>query len=93
MKIPEPRKLKSGKYFIQLRLGGESISVTHLSEKESKRQAGLVKAEYLAGKRMMTKQEAPAAQTLGEAIDRYIKTRDNILSPSTIRGYQTIRNN
>ena len=31
--------------------------------------------------------------TVGEAIDRYIADRDGILSPSTVRGYQIIRNN
>ena len=28
MKVPEPRKLKSGTWFIQMRLGGESIPVS-----------------------------------------------------------------
>ena len=31
--------------------------------------------------------------TLGEAIDEYIKMKSNVLSPVTIRGYTSIRNN
>ena len=51
MKVPKARKLSSGKWFIQLRLGGESIPVTAGTEKECTRQAQAVKAEYLVGKR------------------------------------------
>lgn len=38
-------------------------------------------------------QENPSNITLREAIDLYIKSKQNILSPSTIRGYTFIRNN
>ena len=51
MKVPEPRKLPSGSWFIQLRLNGESIPVTAETKKECLDQARLIKAEYLAGKR------------------------------------------
>lgn len=88
MKIPEPRKLPSGNYFIQLRLGGESISVTDPSRTACIREARAIKAEYLAGKRAKT---APEAPTLTEAIDAYIAQRSNTLSPLTIRGYRTIQ--
>lgn len=90
MKVPEPRKLSSGKWFIQLRLGGESVSISDFSKKECLRQAQLIKAEYLAGKRTM-RREAPL--TLSAAIDRYIAQRSNALSPATIRGYRTIQRN
>ena len=88
MKIPEPRKLPSGNYFIQLRLGGESISVTDPSRTACIREARAIKAEYLAGKRAKA---APEAPTLTEAIDAYIAQRSNTLSPLTIRGYRTIQ--
>lgn len=93
MKVPKARKLDSGSWFIQLRLGGESIPVTASSERECIRQAGLVKAEYLAGKREPLETPAEKLPTLGDAIDTYIEARQNILSPSTIRGYRTIRKN
>lgn len=88
MKIPEPRKLSSGNYFIQLRLGGESISITDPSRTACIREARAIKAEYLAGKRAKA---APEAPTLTEAIDAYIAQRSNTLSPLTIRGYRTIQ--
>lgn len=93
MKVPNPRKLKSGTWFIQLRLGGESIPVSAKTKKDCITQAQYIKAEYKAGKRERKKGE-PAdtkIQTLGEAIDEYIAKRDAVLSPSTIRGYKTIR--
>ena len=31
--------------------------------------------------------------TVGEAIDKYISIKENVLSPSTVRGYKTIRKN
>lgn len=90
MKVPKPRKLPSGSWFIQLRLGGESIPVTADTEKECIKQAEFIKAEYRAGKRT-EKKEKPTDITLTKAIDAYIESRKNILSPSTIRGYKTIQ--
>ena len=89
MKTPEPRKLKSGNYFIQLRLNGVSVPVTAFSEKECRRQAQLIKAEYMAGKREI-KANTP---TLTKAIDNYIERRKNTLSESTIAGYRRIQKN
>ena len=90
MKVPDPRRLPSGNYFIRLRLGGEDIGVTAPTAKEATRKATLIKAEHLAGKR-----KAPPAQprTLRQEIDRYIAARSNTLSPLTIRGYRIIQKN
>lgn len=87
MKVPEPRKLPSGNWFIQLRLDGSSVPVTARSKKECIQQAQLIKAEYKAGLRSTVKVET----TLGALIDEYIKRYEPVLSPATIMGYQTIR--
>lgn len=87
MKVPEPRKLSSGTWFIQLRLDGVSIPVTANTKTECTRQAQLIKSEYLAGHRKFDK----ATVTLGEAIDTYIEKYEPVLSPSTVMGYNTIR--
>ena len=87
MKVPEPRKLKSGSWFIQLRLGGQSIPVTASSAKECRRQAQLIKAEHMAGRRRALRSEL----TIGELIDAYCDKYEHVLSPATIRGYDAIR--
>jgi len=85
MKIPEPRKLKSGSYFIQLRLDGVSVPVTASSAKECKRQAELIKAEHRAGVRQLNKSARDL--TLLEAETRYLLHHKPVLSPSTFRAY------
>lgn len=88
MKVPTPRKLKSGTWFLQMRLNGVSVPVTASSALECKRQATLIKAEHMAGKRTV----APASNlTLKQALNVYINKYEPVLSPSTIRGYTQIR--
>lgn len=99
MKVPKARKLKSGTWFIQLRLGGESIPVTAKTERECVKQAEYVKSQYRVGKREKPEELVPEASeleklpTLEDAIDNYISKRDGILSPSTIAGYKVIKRN
>jgi len=89
MKIPEPRKLKSGSYFIQLRLSGVSVPVTASTAKECKQQAALIKAEHRAG----TRKIVSANLTLAELIQRYVDKYESVLSPATTRGYMSIKKN
>lgn len=91
MKVPKPRQLDSGTYFIQLRLGGKSIPVSAETASECTIKAQLIKAEHMAGKH--DPEKLTANLTLGKAIDNYISNKSNTLSPSTLRGYRTIRNN
>lgn len=88
MKVPEPRKLPSGNYFIRLRLNGVSVPITRPTAKECKRAAELIKAEYRADKRLV---QPTQATTPREAVDQYIEKRRNTLSPSTIRSLRTIQ--
>ncbi len=89
MKIPKARKLPSGSWSVQLRLDGESIRITRPTEAEAVRAAELVKAQYRNGLRVEKRTEA----TLRSAIDKYVATRSNVLSPATIRGYRIIQRN
>lgn len=97
MNVPKARKLKSGTWFIQLRLGGESIPVTGKTERACVKQAEYVKSQYLVGKREKPAEPEPELPepeklpTLGEAMDAYIAKRDNVLSPSTVAGYKAIK--
>lgn len=90
MKVPEPVKLPSGNYFIRLRLGGVSIPITESSATECKRQAQLIKAEYQANKRMITR---TADITVAQAIDKYIESRraGNKISDRTVAQYEYIK--
>ncbi len=89
MKVPTPRQLPSGKWFIQMRLNGQSVSVTEDTRSECIARAQLIKAEHLAGKRV----SSAANRTIGELVDEYIADRENILSPTTISLYRSIRRN
>lgn len=91
MKVPEPRRLPSGSWFIQLRLNGVSVPVTASTAKECKRQAELIKAEHRSNKRVVEASEAKL--TVAQAIDRYVKNRENTLSPATVDGYRRIKRN
>lgn len=90
MKVPEPRKLKSGTWFIQMRLNGVSVPVSAPTAKECRDTAQLIKAEHRAGRRAVG---GKSDLTMRQAIDKYIKAKQNSLSPSTVRGYRTIQRN
>ena len=85
MKIPAIRKLPSGNYFCQLKIGGKSTSITDTTYDKVYAKAVAYKAGLLRAKR------EPTHITVGQAIDEYIDNRENILSPSTIKGYRQIR--
>ena len=86
MKVPEPKKLPSGTWFIQMRLNGVSVPVSAPSKKECIQQAQLIKAEYLAGRRRIASNDI----TLREAITEYIDAKKG-LSPTTLQGYEKSR--
>lgn len=88
MKIPKPRRLPSGTWFIQLRLEGKSVSVTAKTAIDCRKQAELIKARHNAGLRPT---EGRTDKTFRQAIDDYIRDKDAVLSPATIRGYRMIQ--
>lgn len=90
MKVPEPRKLPSGTWFIQMRLNGVSVPVSASTKKECIRQAQLIKAEHQAGARTITYK---SEKTVSEVMSAYIDSIRKTASPSTVRGYVTICNN
>lgn len=85
MKLPKAKKLPSGSWTTQVMVNGKRVSVTAPTEKECIAEAAAIKAE-LKGK------ESPSSSiTVGQAIDRYIESKDSVLSPSTINGYKKLR--
>lgn len=83
--VPRPRRLKSGAYSAQLMVAGKRVTVTEESEAKYYAKARSVKAG------LVELAHRPVRYTLGDAIDKYIESNKNILSPSTIRGYSYIR--
>ena len=84
MKIPKARKLKSGNYFIWLRLGGQNIPITAATETEAKNAALRIKTDYITQKK---RPAVKADMTLRQVCEAYIEQYRPVLSPSTIRGY------
>jgi len=85
MKVPEPRQLPSGNWFIQLRLGGKSIPITSESSTECKLIAEYEKSKYLTGRTEIKK--IPKNLTLREAMLKYTYEYEKELSPSTYDRY------
>ena len=84
MKLPKAKRLPSGRWNIQVMVDGRRVSLTADTEKE----AVALAAAYKAG--MAQKKKSPAAMTVGESIDRYIESKDGVLSPSTVAGYKRV---
>lgn len=84
MKIPQPRKLPSGSWNVRIQLDGQSHSITKPTKKECIAEAAALKARVKEARKRNGK-------SLTKAIDQYIEDRENILSPSTIRGYKAIQ--
>lgn len=86
MKIPKAWQLPSGKWMVQIMIDGKRIAKTFPSEKGAIRWAASVKAD--------AEEFSPSVHmTVGQAIDRYIESKSNVLSPSTISGYIRQRKN
>lgn len=84
IKIPSARKLPSGNWFVQLRLDGQSISITKPTEKEAVAEALAVKQGIIK-----VKKQPLGDQTLTKAIDLWLQDNKDRISPSTVRGYKT----
>ena len=88
MRMATPRELPSGNWFAQLRINGQSISITRPSQKEAELAVMAAYVKYSSNPSVRQK-----AITLHDAIDLYIETRSNVISPSTVEGYRVIQRN
>lgn len=88
MKTPKAKKLPSGSWFCRVRVNGGDVCITRPTEKEALAEAMAVKAGLVQITR------TPVANLrLTEAIDMWIESNNNRLSPSTIRGYRICQDN
>lgn len=89
MKYPTARKLPSGSWYCRVRVHGQDISITRRTEKEAIAEAMAIKAGIKLDDAQASVRRR--AKTVSQAIDDYIAARENVLSPSTIRGYRAIQ--
>lgn len=86
--MAKAKKLPSGNWRVQLYVGKDANgkrmfkSFTAETKKE---------AEYAAAEYNLTRKATPQKMTVGEAIDKYIASKENILSPTTMHSYRAIR--
>ena len=87
LKNPTPIQLPSGSWRCQVMVDGKRISIVEDDPKRAVAKAVAIRAGLLQ------QRTNPAAMTVGQAIDRYIESRDAVLSPATVAGYKRIRKN
>lgn len=83
---PRPVELPSGSWRCQVMVDGKRISVTADTPKEAHAKAVATKEGIIQKQNT----EAKSRITLKEAVRSFIDIRDNVLSPSTIRGYEVV---
>jgi integrase len=88
MKTPKAIKLPSGSWFCRIRMNGKDVGITKPTEKEAIAAAMAVKAGLV-----QINKTPMADRILTDAIDLWIESNNNRLSPSTIRGYRICQEN
>lgn len=84
-KRPTPRKLKSGNWNCEVMVDGKRYSVTDEDKAVCQAKAMAIQAGA------MEKEEKQKPIKLKDAIDAYIESKSNSLSPSTIRVYEIMK--
>ena len=93
IKTPKAYRTKSGLWSVRLRLGGKSIVLTSKYERDAVKMAERYKMQYKLGEIPSEDCEAGTQPTLRKIVQKYINSRDNVLSPATIKGYESYANN
>lgn len=88
--MAKAKKLPSGRWRVQPCKVIDGKKTRYSIVADTKREAELLAAEWVCNN---TPKNNPAGLTVAEAIDEYVKLKDGVLSPSTIRGYVNIRKN
>lgn len=86
-KLPTAQLLPCGVYRCQVMVNGKRISVIENDAKTAQAKAMALQAG------LMEQEKKPLSISLGQAIDRYIESKDSVLSPSTIAGCKKQRRN
>lgn len=86
-KLPTPQKLPSGMYRCQIMVDGKRVSIVDESPAVAQAKAVALRAG------LIKEGKSGPSITVGQAIDRYIESKDAVLSPSTVAGYKRVRKN
>lgn len=84
---PSPVELPSGRWRCQITVEGQRKSIVDVDPEVAHAKALAIKNSLIAAQRPVI------SLTVGEAIERYIESKDAVLSPATIAGYKRIRKN
>ncbi len=89
--MAKAKKLPSGNWRVQLYIGTTAEGKRQYKSftAETKKEAEFLAAQYNQNHIDINRSDLP----LSSAVERYIKSKENVLSPSTVRGYYTILNN
>lgn len=82
---PRPVELPSGRWRCQVMVDGKRIDVIEDDPAVAHAKALAIKSGLLEQEKRVTE------LTVGEAIERYIESKNAVLSPSTIRGYKSLQ--
>lgn len=89
-KLPTPQKLPSGMWRCQVMVDGKRIGVIDKIPSVAQAKAIALREGIIDEKK--EKKRAPVL-SLSEAIEEYIVLKEGVLSPATVRGYDTIKRN
>lgn len=84
MKMPKAVQLPSGSWRVSVMVQGRRVSVTAATKRQAEQDAAAIK---IGAKSVPSKND----MTVGATIDRYIESKDTVLSPSTVNGYRKLR--
>lgn len=88
-RLPQPEQLPSGRWRCRVLIDGSRVSFTADDPLTAQQKAMAAKS----GAAPQAKKIAPSGKTLGEAMDDYMEMLEHTLSPSTLRGYKSVREN
>lgn len=96
--MPTAKKLPSGSWRVQVFAGYEYVDGKKKRKYESftspnPTKAGKKEAEQMAAEWAVTRRLRPKEKTVHEAISEYIDLKRDVLSPSTVAGYERYLNN
>ncbi|MGO5114211.1 tyrosine-type recombinase/integrase [Candidatus Avoscillospira sp. LCP25S3_F1] len=87
LKNPTPVELPSGRWRCQITVNGKRLSIIEDDPRTAHAKALAIKADVVKVR------SKPQDMTVREAIDRYIDSKDSVLSPTTIKNYRKIPQN